>query len=55
MSKRKGESELLSKREKLIMEIERQSRRMREFTELSDLDRMQQVCDIWSEMYCIFL
>ncbi|KAJ6668326.1 hypothetical protein lerEdw1_015703 [Lerista edwardsae] len=42
MSKRKGESELLSKREKLIMEIERQSRRMREFTELSDLDRMQQ-------------
>ncbi|XP_061474275.1 dynein axonemal heavy chain 12 [Rhineura floridana] len=41
-SKRKGESELLAKREKLILEIERQTRRMREFTEYSDLDRMQQ-------------
>ncbi|XP_063147830.1 dynein axonemal heavy chain 12 [Candoia aspera] len=42
MSKRKGESELLAKREKLIMEVERQIRRMHEFTEYSDLDRMQQ-------------
>uniref|UniRef100_A0A803SP16 Dynein axonemal heavy chain 12 n=1 Tax=Anolis carolinensis TaxID=28377 RepID=A0A803SP16_ANOCA len=41
-SKRKSESELLAKREKLIMEIERQTRRMQEFTEFSDLDRMQQ-------------
>ncbi|XP_058027873.1 dynein axonemal heavy chain 12 [Ahaetulla prasina] len=42
MSKRKGESELLAKREKLIMEVEKQIRRMQEFTEYCDLDRMQQ-------------
>uniref|UniRef100_A0A8D2L0F3 Dynein axonemal heavy chain 12 n=1 Tax=Varanus komodoensis TaxID=61221 RepID=A0A8D2L0F3_VARKO len=42
MSKRKGENDLLAKREKLILEIERQTRRMFEFTEYSDLDRMQQ-------------
>uniref|UniRef100_A0A8C5SFB2 Dynein heavy chain 12, axonemal n=1 Tax=Laticauda laticaudata TaxID=8630 RepID=A0A8C5SFB2_LATLA len=42
MSKRKGESELLAKREKLIMEVEKQIRRMHEFTEYCDLDRMQQ-------------
>ncbi|XP_048346084.1 dynein axonemal heavy chain 12 isoform X2 [Sphaerodactylus townsendi] len=42
MTKRKGESELLAKREKLILEIEKQRRRMQEFTEYSDLDRMQQ-------------
>ncbi|KAH0630137.1 hypothetical protein JD844_012805 [Phrynosoma platyrhinos] len=41
-SKRKSENELLAKREKLILEIERQTRRMQEFTEYSDLDRMQQ-------------
>ncbi|XP_060622080.2 dynein axonemal heavy chain 12 [Anolis sagrei] len=41
-SKRKSESELLAKREKLILEIERQTRRMQEFTEYADLDRMQQ-------------
>ncbi|XP_053147136.1 dynein axonemal heavy chain 12 isoform X3 [Hemicordylus capensis] len=41
-SKRKGESELLAKREKLILEIEKQTRRMHEFTEYQDLDRMQQ-------------
>ncbi|XP_029142079.1 dynein heavy chain 12, axonemal [Protobothrops mucrosquamatus] len=42
MSKRKGETELLAKREKLIMEVEKQIRRMHEFTEYCDLDRMQQ-------------
>ncbi|XP_039204062.1 dynein heavy chain 12, axonemal isoform X2 [Crotalus tigris] len=42
MSKRKGENELLAKREKLIMEVEKQIRRMHEFTEYCDLDRMQQ-------------
>ncbi|XP_026532204.1 dynein heavy chain 12, axonemal [Notechis scutatus] len=42
MSKRKGESELLAKREKLIMEVDKQIRRMHEFTEYCDLDRMQQ-------------
>ncbi|XP_032094987.1 dynein heavy chain 12, axonemal [Thamnophis elegans] len=42
MSKRKGESELLAKREKLIMEVEKHIRRMHEFTEYCDLDRMQQ-------------
>ncbi|XP_070594569.1 LOW QUALITY PROTEIN: dynein axonemal heavy chain 12 [Erythrolamprus reginae] len=42
MAKRKGESELLAKREKLIMEVEKQIRRMHEFTEFCDLDRMQQ-------------
>nr|XP_008166211.1 dynein axonemal heavy chain 12 isoform X1 [Chrysemys picta bellii] len=41
-SKRKGESELLAKREKLILELEKQTRRMEEFTEFSELDRMQQ-------------
>ncbi|XP_032996859.1 dynein heavy chain 12, axonemal [Lacerta agilis] len=41
-SKRKGESDLLAKREKLILEIDRQTRRMHEFTEYQDLDRMQQ-------------
>lgn len=52
MSKRKGESELLAKREKLIMEVEKQIRRMHEFTEYCDLDRMQQVCDIWNN-FCL--
>ncbi|XP_037760095.1 dynein axonemal heavy chain 12 isoform X2 [Chelonia mydas] len=41
-SKRKGESELLAKREKLILELEKQTRCMEEFTEFSELDRMQQ-------------
>uniref|UniRef100_A0A8C8RTS4 Dynein heavy chain linker domain-containing protein n=1 Tax=Pelusios castaneus TaxID=367368 RepID=A0A8C8RTS4_9SAUR len=41
-SKRKGESELLAKREKLILELEKQIRLMEEFTEFSELDHMQQ-------------
>uniref|UniRef100_A0A8C4YH30 Dynein heavy chain 12, axonemal n=1 Tax=Gopherus evgoodei TaxID=1825980 RepID=A0A8C4YH30_9SAUR len=41
-SKRKGENELLAKREKLILELEKQTRCMEEFTEFSELDRMQQ-------------
>lgn len=37
------ENELIAKREKLILEIEKESRRMEEFTEFAELDRMQQV------------
>ncbi|XP_027295449.1 dynein heavy chain 12, axonemal isoform X3 [Cricetulus griseus] len=40
------ENELIAKREKLILEIEKESRRMEEFTEFAELDRMQQV-DGW--------
>nr|DBA18657.1 TPA: hypothetical protein GDO54_016881 [Pyxicephalus adspersus] len=46
-AKRKGESELLGKREKLMLELEKLSRRMEEFAECSELDMMQQyVADI---------
>ncbi|XP_073425921.1 dynein axonemal heavy chain 12 [Dendrobates tinctorius] len=41
-AKRKGESELLGKREKLMLELEKISRRMEEFAECSELDMMQQ-------------
>nr|XP_014432906.1 dynein heavy chain 12, axonemal isoform X1 [Pelodiscus sinensis] len=41
-SKRKGESELLAKREKLILELEKQTRCMEEFSEFSELDHMQE-------------
>lgn len=42
-SKRKGESELLAKRERLMLEVEKQTRIMEEFEEYAELDRMQQV------------
>nr|Q923J6.2 RecName: Full=Dynein axonemal heavy chain 12; AltName: Full=Bm259 [Rattus norvegicus] len=46
-SKRTKENELIAKREKLILEIEKESRRMEEFTEFAELDRMQQyVADV---------
>uniref|UniRef100_A0A8C9ANY2 Dynein axonemal heavy chain 12 n=1 Tax=Prolemur simus TaxID=1328070 RepID=A0A8C9ANY2_PROSS len=41
-AKRKKENELIAKREKLILEIEKESRRMEEFTEFAELERMQQ-------------
>ncbi|ELV12158.1 Dynein heavy chain 12, axonemal [Tupaia chinensis] len=41
-TKHKKENELLAKREKLILEIEKESRRMEEFTEFAELERMQQ-------------
>uniref|UniRef100_A0A7M4FPW0 Dynein axonemal heavy chain 12 n=1 Tax=Crocodylus porosus TaxID=8502 RepID=A0A7M4FPW0_CROPO len=41
-SKRKGESELLAKRERLMLEVEKQTRIMEEFAEYAELDRMQQ-------------
>ncbi|XP_073501399.1 dynein axonemal heavy chain 12-like [Phyllobates terribilis] len=41
-AKRKGEGELLGKREKLMLELEKLSRRMEEFAECSELDMMQQ-------------
>lgn len=41
--KRKGESELLGKREKVMLELEKLTRRMEEFAECSELDMMQQV------------
>lgn len=41
-AKHKKENELMAKREKLILEIEKESRRMEEFTEFAELERMQQ-------------
>uniref|UniRef100_A0A5F8GIC4 Dynein axonemal heavy chain 12 n=1 Tax=Monodelphis domestica TaxID=13616 RepID=A0A5F8GIC4_MONDO len=41
-AKRKGETELVAKREKLILEVEKATRRMEEFTEYAELERMQQ-------------
>ncbi|MEE6501787.1 hypothetical protein FKM82_004321 [Ascaphus truei] len=41
-AKRKGESELLAKREKLMLELEKLTRRMEEFAECSEMDMMQQ-------------
>lgn len=42
-AKHKKENELIAKREKLILEIEKESRRMEEFAEFAELERMQQV------------
>lgn len=42
-AKREKENELIAKREKLILEIEKESRRMEEFAEFAELDHMQQV------------
>lgn len=42
-AKHKGEQELLLRRERLTMELEKLSRRMKEFEECSELDMMQQV------------
>lgn len=41
-AKRLKENELIAKREKLILEVEKESRRMEEFREFAELDRMQQ-------------
>ncbi|XP_053325574.1 dynein axonemal heavy chain 12 [Spea bombifrons] len=41
-AKRKGEGELLAKREKLMLELEKLSQRMEEFTECSELDLVHQ-------------
>ncbi|KAG8523853.1 Dynein heavy chain 7, axonemal [Galemys pyrenaicus] len=41
-AKRKRENELIAKREKLMLEIEKESRYMEEFAEFAELDRMQQ-------------
>ncbi|XP_021099628.1 dynein heavy chain 12, axonemal [Heterocephalus glaber] len=41
-AKHKRENELVAKREKLILEVEKESRRMEEFTEFAELERMQQ-------------
>lgn len=42
-AKQKGEQELLSRRERLMLELEKLGRRMEEFAECSELDMMQQV------------
>lgn len=42
-AKREKENELIAKREKLILEVEKESRRMEEFAEFAELDHMQQV------------
>ncbi|XP_029579694.1 dynein heavy chain 12, axonemal isoform X2 [Salmo trutta] len=41
-AKQKGEQELLSRRERLMLELEKLGRRMEEFAECSELDMMQQ-------------
>uniref|UniRef100_A0A452FPW7 Dynein axonemal heavy chain 12 n=1 Tax=Capra hircus TaxID=9925 RepID=A0A452FPW7_CAPHI len=41
-AKHRKENELIAKREKLILEVEKESRRMEEFAEFAELDRMQQ-------------
>ncbi|KAM8930418.1 dynein axonemal heavy chain 12 [Pelodytes ibericus] len=41
-AKRRGESELLGKREKLMLELEKLSRRLEDFSECSELDMMHQ-------------
>uniref|UniRef100_A0A8C3YTD1 Dynein axonemal heavy chain 12 n=1 Tax=Catagonus wagneri TaxID=51154 RepID=A0A8C3YTD1_9CETA len=41
-AKHKKENELIAKREKLILELEKESRRMEEFAEFAELERMQQ-------------
>ncbi|XP_055269255.1 dynein axonemal heavy chain 12 [Moschus berezovskii] len=41
-AKHRKENELIAKREKLILELEKESRRMEEFAEFAELDRMQQ-------------
>ncbi|XP_012658003.1 dynein heavy chain 12, axonemal [Otolemur garnettii] len=41
-AKQRKENELIAKREKLILELEKESRRMEEFAEFAELDRMQQ-------------
>ncbi|XP_022428512.1 dynein heavy chain 12, axonemal isoform X17 [Delphinapterus leucas] len=41
-AKHKKENELIEKREKLILEVEKESRRMEEFAEFAELDHMQQ-------------
>ncbi|XP_054991966.1 LOW QUALITY PROTEIN: dynein axonemal heavy chain 12 [Sorex araneus] len=41
-AKHKRENELIAKREKLILELEKESRRLQEFTEYAELERMQQ-------------
>ncbi|XP_006862182.1 PREDICTED: dynein heavy chain 12, axonemal [Chrysochloris asiatica] len=46
-AKHKKENELIAKREKLILELEKESRRMEEFTEFAELERMHQyVADV---------
>lgn len=42
-AKRRGEQELLLRRERLSTELEKLSRRMKEFEECSELDMMHQV------------
>lgn len=42
-AKRKGEQELMLRRERLTMELEKLGRRMKEFEECSELDMMHQV------------
>uniref|UniRef100_A0A2K5C5A9 Dynein axonemal heavy chain 12 n=1 Tax=Aotus nancymaae TaxID=37293 RepID=A0A2K5C5A9_AOTNA len=41
-AKHKKENELMAKREKVILEIKKESHRMEEFTEFAELERMQQ-------------
>ncbi|XP_045146064.1 dynein axonemal heavy chain 12 [Echinops telfairi] len=46
-AKQKRESELIARREKLMLEVEKESRRMEEFTEFAELERMHQyVADV---------
>lgn len=42
-AKKKGEQELVGRREKLMLDLEKLGRRMEEISEWSELDMMQQV------------
>lgn len=42
-AKQKGEQELLAKRERLMVQLEKLGRRIEEFPHCSELDMMQQV------------
>lgn len=42
-AKQKGQQELMGRREKLLLELEKVGRRMEEFAECSELDMIQQV------------
>lgn len=42
-ARNKGEQELLGRREKLMLELEKLGRRTEEYAECSELDMMQQV------------
>lgn len=50
--KQKSQQELMGRREKLLLELEKVGRRMEEFAECSELDMIQQVyCKLKCSVY----